>query len=130
MEEIASFLFSHKCSSFWTAELSKIRRILSRAARIQKLAPAQATIRLGADRISVSVTHEQTVFSSGTEPLYAENPKLFEIALRTDKLSSLLARVNTRHIFFELTQKGLIVTDRNRKAVLISSSQTYPQRVG
>jgi hypothetical protein len=130
VRETASFLFSHRCSSFWTVELSRIRRILSRAARIQRLAPARATIRLSADRISVCVSYEESVFSSGIEPLYAENPKPFEIALRTDKLSSLLARVNTRRIFLELTDRGLIVTDRNRKAVLISSPQMYPQRVG
>ena len=93
VQEIASFLFSHRCSSFWTVELSKIKKIISRAARIQRLAQAQAAITLGADRISVSVRHRESVFSSGTEPLYAENPRSFEIALRTDKLSSLLARL-------------------------------------
>jgi len=124
VQEITSFLLDYKSASFWTVELLKIKRVLSRAARIQKLAPAQATIRLGADRISISVTYEQTVFTSSTEPLYVENPKPFEIALRTDKLSSLLARINTKRIFFELTEKGLIVTDRSRKAVLISFPYT------
>ncbi len=122
IEDICDFMFNHNVFSRWVLESSKLKSSISRASKIQKIGYSDSELILYPHKIVISVAQERCIFKTELDVLYSEKPKDIRIKLRVDKLYSLLSRINTQRIYMELTENGLLIKDKIRRAILIKNN--------
>jgi len=114
------FLFGEHGPPLWVIRAPELRKLASRAARMQRNGASVASLRLHPNRVEAVVESEHGPYRSFEEVLMTKNPVRCDVRVRMERLNSLLARFGQGRVVLHWTGRGLLITDGRARSVLLS----------
>jgi len=125
LQGVLEFLFGEHGPPLWVIRAPELRKLASRAARMQRNRASVASLRFYSNRIEAAVESEHATYRSFEEVLMTRNPVRCNIRVRMEKVASLLVLFGQGGLVLHWTEKGMLITNSKNRVCLLTEKESH-----